>query len=253
MSDQNQRKAKITPETKAESARLRAIWEASEYKLSQAAFGERYAIGSQPAVGFFLNGQTPLSLKAAQGFARGLRCEIKDFSPRLAVQANSIADSVKRFDNAFEGARESQLSYENVRPAAKRGSVPVISSVRAGSWGQINDHIPDTDRTVEARYSSPSKHAFALEVEGDSMVAASGPSFPAGTVIVVEPERAPKPGDYVVAKDVATRKGTFKKLMSDGARWYLKPLNRDYPTLELDDPAQRVIGVVIEYWTGGKL
>jgi hypothetical protein len=33
-----------------------------------------------------LYGETPLSLKAAKGFAEGLNCYIDDFSPRLAAQ-----------------------------------------------------------------------------------------------------------------------------------------------------------------------
>lgn len=141
----------------------------------------------------------------------------------------------------------------NTIPAVNRGKVPVISAVRAGNWGEINDHVPDTDRFADARFSTPSRYAFALEVEGDSMVSDVGPSFPAGTIIIVEPERSAKPGDFVVAKDVSTQRGTFKRLMTDGSRWYLKPLNRDYLPLEIDDPAKRVIGVVIEFWNGGKL
>jgi SOS-response transcriptional repressor LexA len=85
------------------------------------------------------------------------------------------------------------------------------------------------------------------------MTASDGRSFPDGTIIIVEPEKAAKAGDYVVAKDVVTQRATFKKLATDGARWYLRALNRDYPVIEIDDPAQRVIGVVVEYWTGGKL
>jgi len=48
-----------------------------------------YQIGSQSAVTSFLNGHTPLSLKAARGFAKGLNCLISDFSPRLAALESS--------------------------------------------------------------------------------------------------------------------------------------------------------------------
>jgi len=78
-------------------------------------------------------------------------------------------------------------------------------------------------------------------------------SFPDGTVIIVDPGRAVGAGDYVVAKDVATQQATFKRLAHDGGRWYLKPLNPTYPTIEIDDPSVRVIGRVIEYRMGGKL
>ena len=84
--------AKVTEETRAESRRLRAIWDATENRPSQAVFGEMFDIGSQSAVGFFLNGQSPISLKAARGFARGLNCQIADFSQRLAKLAALNAD-----------------------------------------------------------------------------------------------------------------------------------------------------------------
>ncbi len=81
----NIRKAKVTPETQAESVKLKDIWEAKNDRPSQAIFGETFQIGSQSAVTSFLNGHTPLSLKAAKGFAAGLGCRISDFSPRLAA------------------------------------------------------------------------------------------------------------------------------------------------------------------------
>jgi SOS-response transcriptional repressor LexA len=183
--------------------------------------------------------------------------------------------STKRLkgETAWAIAKETRVSHEwlatgvgDMLPAVNQGgtnyrhapqnlpSVPVISSIRAGNWGDINDHEPDTDMRVEARYTNPSRYAFALIVEGDSMTCDGVNSFPAGTALIVEPERSPKAGDFVIAKDTAAGAGTFKQLTSDGTRWYLKPLNRAYPTLPLDDMAKRVIGVIIEFQPpGGKL
>lgn len=75
----------------AEAARLRALWDAAPNRLSQAEFGEAFNIGGQSAVGNFLSGASPLSLKAATGFARGLGVAIEQFSPRLAGEAKAIA------------------------------------------------------------------------------------------------------------------------------------------------------------------
>lgn len=86
------RRGKVTPEHKMESARLRRIWDSkadlrrSKGAYSQAEFGEKFAVGNQAAVGHFLNGNTALSMKAARGFAKGLECDIAEFSPRLAKQ-----------------------------------------------------------------------------------------------------------------------------------------------------------------------
>ena len=58
--------------------------------MSQAEFGQQFEIGTQAAVGHFLNGHAAISMKAAKGFARGLNCEIADFSPRLGAEAADL-------------------------------------------------------------------------------------------------------------------------------------------------------------------
>ena len=86
------KQAKISDLNREESQRLRALWESTGHAgLSQEAFGQKYEIGSQAAVGFFLGGKSALSLKAAKGFALGLNCKISDFSDRLAAEANELS------------------------------------------------------------------------------------------------------------------------------------------------------------------
>lgn len=152
----------------------------------------------------------------------------------------------------FDLAEEPQEPSNFTLTSAKT-SVPLISWIRAGGWGEIDDHNPDTSERVDIYRSNPSKYAFALTIDGDSMTAPSGISFPDGCVVVFDPDRSPKAGDYVAAKDVVTQRATFKRLMTDSGRWFLRPLNPGYPTIEIDDPAQRVIGVAIEWQLGGKL
>lgn len=90
--DMEKRRSKVTPEHAEEARRLRELWEREKPRLqaaglgTQDAFGDHYGIGNQAAVGHFLNGKAPLSLKAAVAFARGLGCGVADFSPRLAKQ-----------------------------------------------------------------------------------------------------------------------------------------------------------------------
>ena len=134
--------------------------------------------------------------------------------------------------------------------------VPLISWVRAGKWSDIEDNFQpgQADEWIEPHRSSPSRRSFALEIDGDSMTGGNnGADVPAGSIIIVDPERTPKAGDYVVAKDVETQQATFKKLTTDGGRWFLRPLNPAYPTIEIDDPAIRVIGVAIEHRFSRKL
>lgn len=97
------RRAKVTAETQEESRRLKALWDTRAHP-SQAVFGETYAIGNQSAVGQFLRGEVPLSLKAARGFALGLGARIEEFSPRLAAQAASLAGVIPAADMSVEFA-----------------------------------------------------------------------------------------------------------------------------------------------------
>ncbi len=91
-----------------EAARLRAIWDATPNRPSQAEFGEMFNIGGQSAVNNFLRGFSPLSLKAAAGFARGLGVPIAQFSTRLADQANALNEITEGAD-AASAARNKEL------------------------------------------------------------------------------------------------------------------------------------------------
>lgn len=143
------------------------------------------------------------------------------------------------------------LSNGNVESVRVRRAVPLISWVRAGLWGDITEPFQpgEADEWIDVYDTTPGEQAFALKVIGDSMTSphpGDGPNFPDGTIIVVDPLRAANVGDFVLAKDVDTQQATFKRLVSDGGRWYLRPLNPSFPTVEIDDPAVRVLGKVIE-------
>jgi SOS-response transcriptional repressor LexA len=150
-----------------------------------------------------------------------------------------------------------EVAEENVAPARANKRVPLISWVRAGMWGDVSDnfHPGEADEWIEVYDTVPGDQAFCLYVMGDSMTSpypGDQVTFPDGTVILVDPARSAGAGDFVVAKDVGTQKATFKKLTTDGGRWFLKPLNPSYPAIEIDDPDMRVIGKVTQSITRRK-
>ena len=120
-------------------------------------------------------------------------------------------------------------------PSARYGAmpltqVPLISSVQAGQWSEIVDNYYPGDGEEYIKTSAKvSDSAFALRVEGDSMVNPTGglPSIYPGMIVIVDPEVAAHNGDIVVAKLVDTQEATIKKLVIDGPNKYLMPLN--YP------------------------
>jgi SOS-response transcriptional repressor LexA len=175
-----------------------------------------------------------------------------------AAVAQSIARVTGfRAEWLINGRGPKMETMDNIVPAKSQGRVPVISWIQAGELSDVLDifHPGEAVSWADAWHTNPSASSYALVVEGDSMTSHTGSrSFPDGTTLIVDPEAAAKPGDFVIAKDVVNQRATFKQLMTDGARWYLKPLNPAYPTIEIDDPSLRVIGRVIEFQPpGGKL
>lgn len=196
---------------------------------------------------------------AAAGISIGTSTLHRAVQGQGGNRLQSLTKIAKFFDVATDQLLQPDLGTgEPAEPAEmKRRRIPLISWVQAGAWRDVQDnfHPGDADEWAIAFESSPSKNAFALRVVGDSMTnpIPGGRTFPEGTVIIVDPGRAAGAGDYVIAKDVQTQQATFKQLATDGGRWYLRPLNPTYPVVEIDDPAIRVIGRVIEFLSRGKL
>ena len=122
---------------------------------------------------------------------------------------------------------------------------PLISWVQAGDWSEAIDlYEPGyAERfelfAVEGRISD---HAFAIRVRGDSME----PDFLEGDIILVDPERAPNNGSYVIAKLTDTNECTFKKYVNDGGIISLHPLNYPkYQPIHLNGKKAHIVGVVI--------
>ena len=67
------------------------------------------------------------------------------------------------------------------------------------------------------------------------------PTFLRGGVLYVDPEPTAVSGDYVLAR-TDTGEITFKRLIRDGGRTFLRPLNPHYPVRQVVDV--RTYGVV---------
>jgi SOS-response transcriptional repressor LexA len=122
---------------------------------------------------------------------------------------------------------------------------PVISWVAAGAWAEAVEPYPTgfSDRYEFSEYDSKGA-AFWLEVKGDSMTSPAGQSITEGTLILVDTEAEATAGKLVIAKLPDSNEATFKKLVNDGGRLFLKPLNPGYP-IEPFDERCRIVGVVV--------
>ncbi|EPE8588613.1 LexA family protein, partial [Escherichia coli] len=127
-----------------------------------------------------------------------------------------------------------------------RGSYPLISWVSAGCWMEAVE--PYHRRAIDNWYDTTvdcSEDSFWLDVKGDSMTAPAGLSIPEGMIILVDPEVEPRNGKLVVAKLEGENEATFKKLVIDAGRKFLKPLNPQYPMIEINGNC-KIIGVVVD-------
>ncbi len=123
---------------------------------------------------------------------------------------------------------------------------PVLSSVKAGAWGEAVEAytLKDIDLWLESDAHIQGE-AFWLEVEGDSMTAPVGLSIPEGTFVLFDTGRDPINGSLVIAKLSDTNEATFKKLIIDGGQRYLKGLNPQWPLVPINGNC-RIIGVAVE-------
>jgi len=151
-----------------------------------------------------------------------------------------------KFGLNYISIHESNAGYKNVTsgPDVLR-YVPLISTVQAGQWSEVIDIFQPNDaeewRETTARVGS---RAFALRVVSDSMVNPNGsPSIPEDAIVIVDPDIEANNGSIVVARLDSATEATLKKLVIDGPRKFLVPLNPKYPTTEMSDD-YTIVGVV---------
>lgn len=229
------RKAIVTDEHRAEAAALRRLWEAAKAAgniASQKDFGERFDIGNQNAVSQFLNAKTPLSLKAARGFAAGLKCEIPDFSVRLAAEADANAQFATPSDNKFE-------------------SIPQVNGYIYGGSGAPPEF---EEVTGELQFQASflrdlgvNKHnAKIIKVRGNSM----WPIVPAGAVVLIKTTSTEPREGKIFAISHPQEGPIIKKLKRTNEGWIAyseNPANNDEIMLD----GAKVIGEAL--WMGAKL
>lgn len=239
------KKNPLTEEQLKEAQRLKQIYKlkAPLLGITQGAIADRLDT-SQGAVSHYLNAVNALNLKAAQIFAEMLKVSIAEFSPRLERERRSLSAQL--------GVAETKPAYGNVSDLYRAPQmVPLISWVQAGAWCEAPDNYAPGD--AEEWLSCPSRHSertYALKVVGDSMTSAipGEKSYPHGTIIFVDPERAVEVGSRIIARLPNSSEVTFKVYTLDAGVPYLMPINTRYPAIPMPE-STHICGVVIgSYW-----
>jgi SOS-response transcriptional repressor LexA len=203
------------------SERIRA--RRKDLKIRQVALGKIVGV-SNAAISQWERGETEPRGDNLLALSKALQC-----SPDYLLNGDESTSNV-----AYHGPHE------------PKGSYPLISWVSAGEWMEAVE--PYHRRTIDNWYETTvdcSEDSFWLDVQGDSMTASGGLSIPEGMVILVDPEVEPRNGKLVVAKLENDNEATFKKLVIDAGRRFLKPLNPQYPMIEINGNC-KIIGVVVD-------
>ncbi|WP_454763327.1 helix-turn-helix domain-containing protein [Cupriavidus campinensis] len=98
---------------KEDAARLSALFAQHRGRLSVDEFSRRFEIG--PKIAQYLAGQTPLTMEAAVGFARGLGVELDSISPRLDAERRRPATESNEIVRLQPGAEDGNTPADRLQ------------------------------------------------------------------------------------------------------------------------------------------
>ncbi|WP_444893424.1 helix-turn-helix domain-containing protein [Microbulbifer sp. TRSA001] len=177
---------------------------------------------------FIFNEKRPINSRVARKIEAGLEL------PLGSLDYDSTAKEASNFGS-------------NVSPGPRiQGRVPLISWVQAGAFCESIDIFEPGD--AEDWIPCPTNHSdrtYALRVSGDSMTSPhpGQKSYPEGTIIFVDPDRAITNGCRVIAK--LNGEATFKTYAEDMGKVFLRPINPIYPLMDVTGTDISFCGVII--------
>lgn len=129
---------------------------------------------------------------------------------------------------------------------ASQYAIPILSWEQAKEFIDPNKVKLREMKNVIPHFYSDNPNWYALSIQNDAMTAPHGnqSSFHQRDVIIVDPNKTPMHGNYVIALLPNAAEVIFKQYVIDGGIRYLKPLNPQYPTVQMDEKT-RILGVVI--------
>ncbi|MGO9459333.1 MAG: LexA family transcriptional regulator [Rhodomicrobium sp.] len=109
--------------------------------------------------------------------------------------------------------------------------VPLVPLAKIKSVIKNEESVFDIRELPVAPAKPLGKNAFALLIEDDAMLSASGKSFPRGNIAVFDPGAELRPGDFCLAEVSGEELPVFRRYTKEAVDVErLEPLNRAYPT-----------------------
>ena len=146
---------------------------------------------------------------------------------------------------SLEDLCKRDLLKEKVNYSKEFYYLPVIDWASAGTGAIPSESHEDVERIAVPKKVC-SKDGYILIVRGDSMTSSlyGQRSFYPEEKIIVDPDKKPINGSYVIAIINECGEAIFKQFVQDGPMGYLKPLNAQYPILKFTTD-MKIIGVVV--------
>ena len=124
------------------------------------------------------------------------------------------------------------------------GSIPIISYIQAGEFCEAVDLFQPgyAEDFLPIRPANAGPHVYALRVEGRS----NHPVIQDGEVVIVDPDKSPDSGKFVVAKRHSDGHVTLKQLKYSEGDPYLEAANENWPDRIIKvDGDWSICGVVV--------
>lgn len=161
---------------------------------------------------------------------------IKNIGDRIAAQIEVVFNKPHGWMDHIHQSPDDEIIYKNKRDEKFVPCfVPLLSWSQVGNWpNEKTKQVAEGGAQHIPVIAKLSKYAFAVRVQGDSMESPSGGvSFPDGCIIIADPDYVASNRTFVVARVGNEKEATFKQLITDGNKRYLKPLNPRYPIIEV--------------------
>ena len=133
-----------------------------------------------------------------------------------------LAAKLERAMGKPPGWMDEEQPYET-GPFPRGSGHPILSWVQAGTWTEAREPPTAAERLNCPLPCGPD--TFVLKVAGESMA----PRFPDGDYIFVDPDLPAGNGSYVVVRRPNDGAATFKQLVVENERRYLKAANPNWP------------------------
>lgn len=160
----------LTQDEIADARRLKQLWisKKDQLHLSQVKAAKELGYNSQGAISQYINGKVSLNFQAAAKFAKLLRVEVQDISPRFAT-----------------------LMTKPVPTSLDGYSAPVVGELGGMKTTAVLDWFAYSKRFCEL-IGVPAEHIKLVRVEDSTFK-----EFPVGTVFLVDDRPQPSPSDGV--------------------------------------------------------